>query len=78
MSGCAGWQGGHQCGSGHGCPVFACQPGEYCDRKAYTVHEYRLTPENKAERGSVPAPVGRCQGAKLLRINKKVASNPIS
>jgi hypothetical protein len=36
-----------------GCPVFACQPGEYCDRTAYTVHEYGLTPENKAERGSV-------------------------
>ncbi|KAF1957980.1 hypothetical protein CC80DRAFT_503518 [Byssothecium circinans] len=64
LTGCAGWEHGHQCGSGKGCPVFACQPGEYCDRTSYTTHEYGLTEANKVERQKVAAPVGRCPGAK--------------
>ncbi|KAF2646416.1 hypothetical protein P280DRAFT_10451 [Massarina eburnea CBS 473.64] len=61
MSGCAGWDEGHQCGSASGCPVFACQPGEYCDRTSYTIPEYGLTEANKDERNPVPAPVGWCK-----------------
>lgn len=44
LEGCAGWEAGLQMASGKGCPVYACQPGEYCDLKGYTVPEYGYQP----------------------------------
>ncbi|KAF2252193.1 hypothetical protein BU26DRAFT_410406, partial [Trematosphaeria pertusa] len=52
LSACAGHEEGVQIASAKGCPVWACQPGEYCDTKGYTVPEYGNQ--------NVATPIGGC------------------
>jgi len=66
LTGCAGWEQGHQCQGGKDSTVMACLPGEYCDRTSYTVPEFGQTPENKDSRGKVPAPVASTELAEGL------------